>query len=142
MAYCLDKCKCPKKKHVWLGIPFGPFGPKVGKESRTDFSASKAESKRAKIDCFSTILALFRLRFRLFVPWGREAPGTHFGTLFPTLGPKGPNDLSSGQEFAQCLGTQSSVFTLLLGRKKRVYTTTVAPLLSRFVARPRGHRAE
>ena len=25
---------------------------------------------------------------------------------------------------------------------KRVYTTTVAPLLSRSVARPRGHRAE
>ena len=31
---------------------------------------------------------------------------------------------------------------LILGRKKGVHTTTVAPLLSRSVARPRGHRAK
>ena len=31
---------------------------------------------------------------------------------------------------------------MLTPRKKRVYTTTVAPLLSQSVARPRGHRAK
>ena len=33
-----------------------------------------------------SILTLCRLGFRRFAPWGREAPGTHFRTLFPTLG--------------------------------------------------------
>ena len=40
----------------------------------------------------SSILTLFRLRFGLFGPWGREGPGTHFLTLLATLGPKCPND--------------------------------------------------
>ena len=46
-------------------------------------------------------MTLFRLRFELFGPRGREGPGTHFRTLFATLGPKGPNDPCSGQKFSQ-----------------------------------------
>ena len=63
-------------------------------------SSWEQSRKRVKIDCFSTILTLFRLRFRLFGPRGREAPGTHFQTLFPTLGPKGPNDPCSRQKLS------------------------------------------
>ena len=102
----LEACEnfCP------LQGSFGPFRPKVGKRvqkwvpgaSRPRGPKSRKRSrKRVKIDCFSTILTLFRLRFRLFGPRGREAPGTHFRTLFPTLGPKGPNDLCSRQKFSQ-----------------------------------------
>ena len=40
---------------------------------------SKTESKRVKIDYFSTILTLFRLRLRLFGRQGREAPFSNFG---------------------------------------------------------------
>ena len=55
-----------------------------------------------KIDYFSTILTLFRLRFGLLGPRGREGPGTHFEirTLFATFGPKGPSDRCSGQKFS------------------------------------------
>ena len=38
--------------------------------------------------------------------------------------------------------TSSARHSLVTPGKKRVYTTTVAPLLSRSVARPRGHRAK
>ena len=57
---------------------------------------SKTESKKSQ-----SILTLFRLHFRLFVPPGREDPGTHFRTLFPTLRQKGPNDTCSRQKFLQ-----------------------------------------
>ena len=60
---------------------------------------SRTESKR--VNYFSTILTLFRLRFGLFGPWGRQGPGTHFPTLVVTLGPKGPNDPCSRQKFSQ-----------------------------------------
>ena len=40
-------------------------------------------------------------------------------------------------------GLETTVYRLLENfRGKRVYTTTVAPLLSRSVARPRGHRTK
>ena len=54
---------------------FGPFGTKVGKRvrkwvpgaSRPQGPKSRKRSRKGvKIDCFSTILTLFRLRFRLF----------------------------------------------------------------------------
>ena len=78
-----------------FGIPWpcyrghlGPSGPKLEIESENVFPGregpkkSKTESKKSQIDCFSTILTLFRLHFRLFGPRGREAPGTHFGLFF------------------------------------------------------------
>ena len=80
---------------------FGPFGPKVANRVRKWVpgpsrprgpKSPKRSRKRVKIDYFSTILTLFRLRFGLFGPRGREGPGTHFRTLFATFGPKGPND--------------------------------------------------
>ena len=89
---------------------FGPFGPKVANRVRKRVprtsrprgpKSPKRSRKRVKIDCFSTILALFRLRFGLFGPGGREGPGTRFRTLFATFGPKGPNDPCSGQKFSQ-----------------------------------------
>ena len=99
-----------------LGFP-GPAtgviwasGPKVGKRvgkwvpgaSRPQRPKSRKRSrKRVKIVEKQSILTLFRLRFGLFGPRGREAPGTHFPTLFPTLGPEGPNDPCSGPKFSQ-----------------------------------------
>ena len=91
---------------------FGPFGPKVANRVRKWVpgpsrprgpKSPKRSRKRVKIDYFSTILTLFRLRFGLFGPWGRKGPGTHFRTLFATFGPKGPNDPCSGQKFSQIL---------------------------------------
>ena len=80
---------------------FGPFGPKVANRVRKWVpgpsrprgpKSPKRSRKRVKIDYFSTILTLFRLRFGLFGRWGRDSLGTHFRTLFATFGPKGPND--------------------------------------------------
>ena len=48
--------------------PFGPGPPKSPRQSR----------KRVKIVEKLSILTLFRLRFALFGPRGREGPGTHF----------------------------------------------------------------
>ena len=69
------------------GFPAPPAPAPGPKKSRT-------ESKRVKIDYFSTTfsLTLFRLCFGLLGPRGRKGPGTHFLTLFATFGPKGPND--------------------------------------------------
>ena len=83
---------------------FGASGPKVGAQPRRPKSrkwSRKWSRKRVKIVEKQSILALFRLRFRLFGPRGRPAPGTHFRTPFPTLGPEGPNDPCSGQKFSQ-----------------------------------------
>ena len=55
-------------------------GPKSRKRSR----------KRVEIVEKQSILTLFRLRLRLFGPRGREAPGTHFPSLFPILVPNDP----------------------------------------------------
>ena len=60
---------------------------------------SKTESKKSQNRLFSNYFDSFSTPFRLFGPWGREAPGTHFRTLFPTLGPKGPSDPCSGKSF-------------------------------------------
>ena len=68
----------------------GPPGPKLEKSRKMSSRGlsppgpkkSKTRSrKRVKIDCFSTILTLFRLRFRLFGPRGREVPGTPLSFL-------------------------------------------------------------
>ena len=66
--------------------------------SRGVTQSPKRSRKRVKL---VSILALCRLPFRLFGSRGREASGTHFRPLFPTLGPKGPNDTCSGQKFSQ-----------------------------------------
>ena len=85
---------------------FGPSGPKVGKRVGNEFpgprspKSRKRSRKRVKVVEKQSILTLFRLRFQLSGPWGREAPGTHFPTLFPTLGPPGPNGPCSGQKFS------------------------------------------
>ena len=86
--------KVANRVRKWVPGPSRPWGPKSPKRSR----------KRVKIDYFSTILTLFRLRFGLFGPWGRKGPGTHFRTLFATFGRKGPNDPCSGQKFSQSKG--------------------------------------
>ena len=59
----------------------------------------------------SSILTLFGSFLDELGPWGREALGTHFRTLFATLGPKSPNDPCSGQTFSQ----HKRAFTLSLG---------------------------
>ena len=65
---------------------FGPFGPKVANRVRKWVprpsrprgpKSAKRSRKRVKIDYFSTILTLFRLRFGLFGPRGRKGLGTH-----------------------------------------------------------------
>ena len=74
--------------------PLGPGGPKSPKQSR----------KRVKTNSCSTILTLFRLRFRLFGPPKPRGPGNSFWTLFATLAPKGPNDPCCEQKFSQVQG--------------------------------------
>ena len=71
---------------------------------------SRTESKKSQNRQFLSILTLFRLRFGLFGPRGREGPGTHFRTLFATFGPKGPNDPCSGQKFSQTSHTKRMDF--------------------------------
>ena len=61
----------------WVPGSFRPRGPKCPKRSR----------KRVKIVGKQSLLTLFRLRFALFGPCGREGPGAHFRTLFATFGP-------------------------------------------------------
>ena len=111
LRVCLAKTFARYRGHL------GPLGPKLEKESENDFPGPLGPGaprprgpksrnrirKRVKIDCFLTILPLFRLRFRLFWAWGQEAPGTHFPTLFLTLGPEGPNDPCSRARESQCL---------------------------------------
>ena len=80
-----------KRVRKWVPGASRPGGPKSRKRSR----------KRVKIVEKQSILTLFQLRLRLFGRRGREAPGTHCPTLFPTLGPEGPNDPCSGQKFSQ-----------------------------------------
>ena len=88
----------PKKQgRTGLGSCKGPpcgslLATKKSRISAPGPKKSKTESKRVKIGCFSTILALFRLRLRLFGP-PREL-------FFPILGPEGPNDpCSRAREF-------------------------------------------
>ena len=79
-----------------------PPGLKLEKESENEFrragpkKSRKASRKRVKIDCFSTILTLFRLRLRHFLGPGASRPRELiFRLFFPTLGPEGPNDRCS-----------------------------------------------
>ena len=64
----------------------GPLGPRAQK-------VENGVERKSQ----STVFQLFCL----FEPRGPEGSGTHFLTLFPTLGPKGPNDPCSGQKFLQ-----------------------------------------
>ena len=60
----------------------GPLGP----------GAKKAENgveKESKSTVFQLFCLFFDSVFDFFGPRGREAPGTHFRTPFPTLGPSG-----------------------------------------------------
>ena len=65
--------------------------PKMSSLGPLKVPGPKTESKKeSKSTVFQLSLTLFRLRFRLLGPRGREAPGTHFRTLFPTLGAEVP----------------------------------------------------
>ena len=81
---------------ISLGLP--ALGPK---KSKTE----SKKKKKAKIDCFSTILTLFRLRFGLFWPPGPGGPGKSFLDSFSNVAPEGPNDPCSGQKFLQSYGS-------------------------------------
>ena len=73
--------------YIWESLAllqgsFGPFGPKVANRVRKWVpgpsrpggpKSAKRSRKRVKIDCFSTILTLFRLCFGLFGPRGGRA---------------------------------------------------------------------
>ena len=61
---------------------------------------SKTESNKSQHRLFFNYLDSFRLRFRVLGAAGLRGPGTHFRTLFPTLGPEGPNDICSWQKLA------------------------------------------
>ena len=76
----------------------GPSGPKLQIESeKTGLSVpgpkkSKTESEKIQNRQFFNYFDSFSTPFSTFWARGQEAPGTHFPTLFPTLGPEGPND--------------------------------------------------
>ena len=94
----------------------GPLGPKLEKSPKKSSRAPrprgpksrKQSRKRVKLVEKQSIFTLFRLRFRLFGPRGREAPGTLFRTLFPTLGPRGPNDPCSRARESQYEASKGS----------------------------------
>ena len=95
---------------------FSPRGtPKIlgkDREKRTKKQGKSENEKSKEIEkskdwrvresiVFQLFLTPSRLRFRLSGPRGREGQGTHFRTLSPTLGPKGPNDPCSGRKFGE-----------------------------------------
>ena len=105
----------------------GLSGPKVANRVRKrvpgplGFSTQKSPKqsrKRVKIDDFSTILTLFQLRSGLFGPRGQEGRGTHFATLFATLGPRAQMTPVAGPRNPKCHVIISGVLLGTFGRKK------------------------
>ena len=96
----------PEQKRTW-GTP--QLDPKLEKESENEFPGaapkkSKTESKKSQNRLFFNYFDSFSTPFSTLGAPGPRGAGTHFRTLFPTLGPEGPNDPCSRARESQALG--------------------------------------
>ena len=91
----------------------GPSGPKLENGSENEFLGPlgpgiqkvETESKKSQNRRFFNYFNSVSSPFSTFWARGREAPGTHFRTRFPTLGAKGPNDPCSRSTESQLYDT-------------------------------------
>ena len=73
------------------------------KEKKKAKKVWKRSRKKSQNQLFFNYFDSFSTPFSTFWAPVLRDPGTHFRTLFPTLGPKGSNDPCSGQKYSQPL---------------------------------------